>query len=53
MNSTPQGSGTGTNSTETRLEWRESTGDTAMFAEMLAQPMEVHFYEEVFVVSEP
>jgi heme-degrading monooxygenase HmoA len=36
---------------ESYLEWREGTGDTAMFREMLTKPMEVHYYDEVFVTS--
>jgi heme-degrading monooxygenase HmoA len=39
---------------EAYLAWREQTGDTAMFRGMLVRPMEVHYYDEVFVtVAQP
>jgi quinol monooxygenase YgiN len=36
---------------EEYLAWREGKGDTARFREMLVKDMEVHFYDEVFVVK--
>jgi heme-degrading monooxygenase HmoA len=36
---------------EAYLEWREGTGDTAMFREMLVEDMEVNYYDEVFVIQ--
>jgi heme-degrading monooxygenase HmoA len=37
---------------EDYLEWRDGTGDTAMFREMLIKDMEVSFYDEVFAVAQ-
>jgi hypothetical protein len=39
------------NSIEAYLAWRGETGDTAMFREMLVKPMEVRYYDEVFVTT--
>ena len=36
---------------EAYLKWRDSTGDTAVFREMLTQDMEISFYDEVFAVQ--
>ena len=36
---------------EAYLKWRDGTGDTAMFREMLTEDMEVRFYDEVFAVQ--
>jgi heme-degrading monooxygenase HmoA len=37
---------------EEYLAWRDGTGDTAMFREMLTRDQEVNFYDEVFTVSQ-
>jgi heme-degrading monooxygenase HmoA len=37
---------------ESYLEWRDGTGDTAMFREMLTREMEVSYYDEVFTVAQ-
>jgi heme-degrading monooxygenase HmoA len=36
---------------EAFLEWRDGTGDTAMFRDMLTSDMEVSYYDEVFVIA--
>lgn len=36
---------------ESYLEWREGTGDTTMFREMLTKDMEVSYYDEVFTIA--
>lgn len=36
---------------ESYLAWRDGTGDTAMFREMLVRPMEVHYYDTAFAIS--
>ncbi|QMU75117.1 antibiotic biosynthesis monooxygenase [Streptacidiphilus sp. PB12-B1b] len=36
---------------EAYLEWRDGTGDTAMFREMLTEDMEVRFHDEVFTMD--
>jgi heme-degrading monooxygenase HmoA len=36
---------------EAYLEWRDGTGDTAMFREMLTEDMAVSYYDEVFTVA--
>ena len=35
---------------ENYLQWRDGTGDTAMFREMLTRDMEVSYYDEVLVL---
>lgn len=35
---------------EAYLKWRDGTGDTAIFREMLTEDMEVRFYDEVLAV---
>ena len=37
---------------EDYLEWRDGTGDTAMFRQMLASDMEVSYYDEVFTIAQ-
>jgi heme-degrading monooxygenase HmoA len=37
---------------EAYLEWRDGTGDTAMFRDMLIKDMEVSYYDEVFAVAQ-
>ena len=37
---------------EAYLEWRDGTGDTAIFREMLMKNMEVSYYDEVFTVAQ-
>jgi heme-degrading monooxygenase HmoA len=37
---------------EAYLAWRDGTGDTAMFREMLTMDMEVNYYDEVFTVAQ-
>jgi quinol monooxygenase YgiN len=37
---------------EAYLTWRDGTGDTAMFREMLIKDMEVSYYDEVFVIKQ-
>jgi heme-degrading monooxygenase HmoA len=37
---------------EAYLEWRDGTGDTAMFRDMLVTDMEVSYYDEVFAVAQ-
>ena len=37
---------------EAYLEWRDGTGDTAMFREMLIKDMEVNYYDEVLVLKQ-
>ena len=37
---------------EEYLSWRDGTGDTAIFREMLTRDQQVNFYDEVFVVSQ-
>jgi heme-degrading monooxygenase HmoA len=36
---------------ESYLTWREGTGDTAMFRELLTEDMEVRYYDEVFTAE--
>jgi ketosteroid isomerase-like protein len=36
---------------EAYLEWRDGTGDTAMFREMLINDMEISYYDEVLVIE--
>jgi quinol monooxygenase YgiN len=36
---------------EAYLDWRDGTGDTAMFREMLVRPMEVHYYDTAFAIT--
>lgn len=36
---------------EAYLQWRDGRGDTAMFREMLIEDQEVHYYDDVFVIS--
>ena len=38
---------------EAYLAWRDDTGDTATFRGMLVKPMEVRYYDEVFVTAAP
>jgi hypothetical protein len=37
---------------EDYLGWRDGTGDTAMFREMLIKDMEISYYDEVFAVAQ-
>lgn len=37
---------------ESYLEWRDGTGDTAMFRQMLTGDMEVSYYDEVFTITQ-
>lgn len=37
---------------ERYLEWRDGTGDTATFRELLIKDMEIHYYDEVFAVTQ-
>jgi heme-degrading monooxygenase HmoA len=36
---------------EAYLDWRDGTGDTSMFREMLIKDMEVNYYDEVFTAT--
>jgi heme-degrading monooxygenase HmoA len=36
---------------EAYLEWREGTGDTSMFREMLVKDMEVNYYDEILTIA--
>jgi len=36
---------------EAYLEWRDGTGDTAMFRGMLVKPMEVRYYDAAFAIT--
>lgn len=37
---------------EDYLTWRHSTGDTAMFRQMLTTDMEISYYDEVFATAQ-